>query len=157
MILDRVENLRQYLAIHPAFAQAASFLDRPDLATLPPGRVAIDGETVFALISDANGRGMENSPLEIHRRYIDIQLPLAGADVIGWRGLADCHSATGPYDPAKDIQFFSDLPATWLTLAPGMFAVFFPADAHAPLAGREKVRKIVLKVAVNISHGGVVS
>jgi beta-galactosidase beta subunit len=46
------------------------------------------------------------------------------------------------------VGFFYDRPTTWLTLSAGQFAVFFPEDAHAPLAGQGGVHKAVVKVAV---------
>ena len=51
-------------------------------------------------------------------------------------------------DPAKDVGFFAEEPSTWLTLQPMHFAVFFPADAHAPLGGSGPVKKAILKVLV---------
>jgi beta-galactosidase beta subunit len=43
---------------------------------------------------------------------------------------------------------FGDRPELYFTLPPGCFVVFFPSDAHAPLAGNGKVLKAVVKIAV---------
>jgi biofilm protein TabA len=32
---------------------------------------------------------------------------------------------------------------------PGTFAIFFPEDAHAPMAGEGLIHKVVVKVAVD--------
>ena len=55
---------------------------------------------------------------------------------------------SSPYDAEKDVQFFFDRPATWLAVTRGLFAVFYPEDAHAPLATLGPIHKAVVKVAV---------
>ncbi len=46
-------------------------------------------------------------------------------------------------------MFFADRPETWFAVKPGSFAIFYPQDAHAPLAGTGETRKAVMKVAVD--------
>jgi biofilm protein TabA len=62
--------------------------------------------------------------------------------------LADCQSIDTPYSEERDIAFFSDRPAAWLPLAQGQFMVFFPEDAHAPLAADGPLHKVVVKLLV---------
>jgi YhcH/YjgK/YiaL family protein len=50
------------------------------------------------------------------------------------------------YDAARDIQFFSDAPSSWIATPPGSLCVFFPDDAHAPLVSAGMIRKVVVKV-----------
>ncbi len=146
MILDRLEQANRYRALHPAFDQAFAFLETADLTALSEGRHDLGGPNgVYALVADGDGRGRDGAKLEAHRRAIDIQMVAAGADLMGWRTVAGCTPA-GEYDPDSDIEFFHDPPVAWLTVPRGCFAVFFPQDAHAPLAGRGRVRKIVVKV-----------
>jgi YhcH/YjgK/YiaL family protein len=109
------------------------------------GRIEM-GHGLFALVSRAEGRGRAQAPLEIHRRYADVQLVIEGREVIGWREASDCRSPRGPVDEDSDIGFFNDTPVAWMELAPGQAAVFMPDDAHAPLAGEGPVRKAVIKV-----------
>jgi beta-galactosidase beta subunit len=74
----------------------------------------------------------------------------AGADGTGGTGgaLAGGEGTRSSYDAEKDIVFFDDAPETWFRVPAGSFAVFFPEDAHAPLAGEGEVRKVIVKVAV---------
>ena len=146
MIVDRLDRLALYAPLHERFARALQFMKDTDLAVLAEGRQVIDGDDVFALVASSAGRGRAGRPLEAHRRYIDIQCVLAGEDVIGYAPLEDCRSPREDYDDARDIEFFTDSPQTWLTLPTGTFALFFPTDAHAPLAGEGAVRKAVVKV-----------
>ena len=40
------------------------------------------------------------------------------------------------------------LTTDYLTVKPGMFAIFFPEDAHAPGVTPDGVRKVIVKVRV---------
>jgi biofilm protein TabA len=148
MFIDHLENAERYHALHPGFADGFAFLHRDDLAQLPNGRHDIDGERLFAIVSRVEGRGRELSPLEIHRRYIDIQFTIGGEDCIGWLPTSECQRVSSPYDERKDLGFFFDRPDTWLAVGPGIFGVFYPEDAHAPLASSGPIHKVVVKVAV---------
>ena len=75
-------------------------------------------------------------------------MAIEGDERFGWRPLEDCHEVAEPYNAERDLGFFADRPTVWLPLAAGQFAIFFPADAHAPLAGEGPVHKVVIKVAV---------
>lgn len=148
MILDTLPQARRYFNTHRHFARAFEFLARPGLDALPPGRHAIDGDRLYVSIDHREGRGREAARLEAHRSYIDIQFTVEGSEEIGWRPLALCAAAAGPFDAAKDIVFFTDRPDTWLSVPRGRYAIFFPEDAHAPLAGHGAIRKAIVKVRV---------
>jgi YhcH/YjgK/YiaL family protein len=148
MIKGRLSESRAFRGLHPGLGAAFDFLNRAGLDTLAPGRHEIDGDRCFALVSEAPGRGRAAAPLEAHRRYIDVQMVISGEDEMGWRPLGRCREPEGEYDGAKDILFFRDAPALYERIPSGSFAVFFPEDAHAPLAGQGPVRKAVVKVAV---------
>ena len=45
-------------------------------------------------------------------------------------------------------MFFGDVPSTWIELPIGKFLIFYPNDAHAPLAATGDNVKAVIKVAV---------
>lgn len=148
MILDTLARSWRYTALHPAFRRAFDVLASRDLTTLEPGRHEIDGDYIYVSIDHKDGRGREGARLEAHRRYLDIQFTIDGSEEIGWMPLDECRHATGAFDPSNDIQFFSDPPRTWVAVPPGHFAIFFPEDAHAPLAGRGLLKKAIMKIAV---------
>ena len=148
MLIDNLQNADRYSRLHPGFVGAFAFLRRVDLDQLPSGRHEIDGERLYAIVSRDQGRGREKSLLETHRCYIDIQFVVSGEECIGWLPLSDCRRVSSPYDADNDLAFFFDRPATWLAVSPGNFAVFYPEDAHAPLAVQGPIHKVVVKVAV---------
>ena len=146
MIVDTLSQAERYSALHPAFARAFDFLKTGSPGSLAPGRHDIDGDRLFVLIDQQEGKGQRAARLEAHRKYIDIQLTLEGLEEIGWSPLAACRPPAGGFDDAKDIGFFDDRPSLWLSVPPGLFAIFFPEDAHAPLGGRGLLKKAVVKV-----------
>ena len=147
MIMDSSTRGAAYAALHPGFAKAFAFLRDTDLAGLPDGRIELDGERLYALVMTLDGRGRDGAKFEAHRRYIDIQMVVSGEEVMGWSPLAACRQPL-PFDASKDVGFFGDAPESWVLVPPGSFALFFPEDVHAPLAGTGRVKKVVLKVAV---------
>lgn len=146
MILDELGHLDTLNHLGDNFRAAAEFLEASNLATLEVGRHDINGDSIYALVMRGEGRNTDEAKLEIHRRYIDIQILLDGAESIGWRPTSDCTIPEDEYDPDKDIQFFDDPPQNMLRLNPGQFAVFFPEDAHMPMIGQGELHKIVVKI-----------
>lgn len=148
MIFDELKNAAQYFSLHPGFKAAFDFLSRANFSTLEDGKHIIDGERVYASVATNGARAKSEARLEAHRRYIDIQHIFSGTEEIGYLGLSDCKMPSGEYDAERDIIFFKEAPGIWLPLCPRNFAVFMPADAHAPGVTDKSVRKVVLKVAV---------
>ena len=148
MILSNLSQSDRYATLHPLFPRAFEFMRNTDLLALAPGRYPIMGEQLFAIVESVPGRAREAAKLECHRKYIDIQLVLEGADEMGWKALADCRDPVSDYSAEKDIQFFHDAPATWIATPPGAFCIFFPDDAHAPLVSDGNIRKVIFKIAV---------
>lgn len=148
MILDTLQNVPRHASLHPGFAEAFAFLQRADLVALPAGRVEVIGKRVFAIVGKDEGKGRERARLEAHRKYIDIQFVVSGDEWIGWRDLKTCRESGLGYSAEKEIEFYTATPTKWFRVPPGSFAIFFPEDAHAPLAGEGPVHKVVMKVAV---------
>jgi biofilm protein TabA len=148
MIITSIEQLQRYKHLHLGLEKAGEFLRRKDLSTLAEGRCEIDGDKLFALVSNNEGKGQEKARLEAHRKYIDVQFCLTGKDLIGVRPLAECKTVAVAYDETKDIVFFKEPSHEWISIEGDQCAVFFPEDAHAPLAGDGPCKKVVLKIKV---------
>jgi biofilm protein TabA len=148
VILDTLANARRYAGLHARFARAFEFLQTTNLRALAPGRHDLDGDRMYVSLDHKEGRGEAGARLEVHRRYIDIQYTIDGDELIGWMPLARCTTPDGAFDEAKDVGFFADAPPTWVSVPPGSFTIFYPHDAHAPLAGRGLLKKAIVKVAV---------
>ena len=157
MVIDTLRNCNRYASLHPDFAKAFEFIAHADWAALGADAIAperhsvrhaIDSDRMYVSIDHTDGRGPSGERLEAHRRHIDIQFTIEGREEIGWRPLAGCAQPAGAFDGERDVGFFGDTPDTWLSLPAGTFAIFFPDDAHAPLAGRGAVKKAIVKIAI---------
>lgn len=146
MIIDLLSNSQRYFTLHREFENAFTFIQR--YTHFEPDRLHLPGSDMIAIIELAQGKSRSGARLEVHRKYIDIQYVFEGHEEIGWKPLKNCLSCSQPYHEEKDIQFFSDSPLVWTSLEKGFFAIFFPEDAHAPLASNSEVKKIIIKVPV---------
>ncbi|MBN2279854.1 MAG: YhcH/YjgK/YiaL family protein [Candidatus Marinimicrobia bacterium] len=106
------------------------------------------GNSIFASISKEAGRKKEAAFLDIHRKYIDIQMIISGKDEMGWSPIQYCTRPKTDYISESDIQFFTDGPLMVLPVTEKMFTIFFPEDAHKPSISSEMLHKIVIKVAL---------
>ena len=84
MIIDYLENLRSYSGISSNMDKAIEFILNTDLEKLQVGRNEVCGDDIFANVMEAQPRTKEEAPIEIHRKYIDIQIPLTGDEVMGY-------------------------------------------------------------------------
>jgi YhcH/YjgK/YiaL family protein len=149
MILDKLENSDFYSSISNNLKTGFDFLKSTNLLSLETGRHEIDGNEVFALVSEYDSKKPEDCRLEAHQIYTDIQYLVSGKELIGFETLRN-QEATSEYVPEKDIVFYKGegIP---LLIEAGMFAVFFPQDVHRPcikVDQPEKVKKVVIKVKI---------
>ena len=148
MIIDSIQNAARYYKLLPDLKEAFEFLSTTDHRSLKKGRNEVAGDRVFALLVEDNAKKKADCMLEIHKKYVDIQYIVSGIDEMGWKPTFACSQPAGPYDPARDLQFFKDTADLWVPVTAGMFAVFFPEDAHQPMVGAGMIRKVVMKVIV---------
>ena len=83
---------------------------------------------------------------ECHNNYIDIQYVFGGVETVGYKSRLTCVEPRGAYDAKKDVLFYEDAPDFFFKLYPGQFGIYFPDDAHAPMIGEGKIRKVVMKI-----------
>lgn len=150
MVVDTLDNLDQYLPLHPRFATAFEFLRRPELDRLPEGWHEIDGREVHVVVAKDPGLGHAEAPREGHRRGIDIHVCLRGTDELGYKPIADCRQVVEPYSEREEVELYGDEPDFWFPLPPGRFAILWPEDMHASrgAAAGTPLHKLILKVAL---------
>lgn len=148
MIIEPLSFLPALATINPLFVKAFDFLTLVEQEGFPEGVFPLEDDSLKAIVESGKGKGKKGARLEAHKKYIDIHYVISGEDVIGWKILELCRDIDEEYCEKSDKVFFKDSPESWFTLRPGQFAVFFPHDAHAPMAHKENIRKIVLKVKI---------
>ncbi len=152
MIFDKLENLSSYYSIDSSLEEAGKFLqdfvDNPK----PTGRYDIEGDRVFAIVSQYKTKPAEGKLCEAHRKYIDLQFMLKGREYIGWAPVDELYMETEEFSKGGDIAYYSGNCKTWLPLKEGYFVLLFPQDAHLPCIkssiSQQYNIKIVVKIAV---------
>lgn len=146
MVVDTLENLQQYASLNPLFAQAIEFILTNDLHAMELGKIELSGSDLVVNIAQTAPKSKEQAKLETHRAFIDIQIPLSGTEIMGYTAGKDCLPSDAPYQAEKDITFFEGLADSYIPVKPGMFAIFFPQDGHAPGITPDGVKKVIVKV-----------
>lgn len=147
MILASIETSNLYVGLHPLFTKAFAEIKRIASESWVEETFIIIEDDLFIITSDNTPKGAD-AKLEFHRKYIDIQFVLDGEDSIGWKNLTDCSKLLKEYEEEKDYGLFEDTATTVAVVPKNHFAIFFPEDAHAPLAGNHNCKKIIAKVRV---------
>ena len=135
MVVDTLENLEKYASLNPLFAQAIEFLKSHDLHAMEVGKTELNGKDLVINIAQTTPKTKEQAKLETHNEFIDIQVPLSGTEIMGYTPGKDCVPADAPYRAE-----------TYIAVKPGMFAIFFPQDGHAPGISPDGVKKVIVKV-----------
>ena len=146
MIIDKLENLGMYASVNPLFAQAIEFLKSTDLNAHELGKVVLKEGELFVNFAAARPKTKDDAKIETHNNFIDIQIPLTGTELMGYMPRTDL--AEAEYNAEKDVTFYPDHATDYLTVKPGMFAIFFPEDAHAPGVTEVELKKVIVKVRV---------
>lgn len=148
MIVDSIKNAELYYSLSPRIKQAFDWLAKTDVSALEAGRHDIDGDNLFVNVMEVELKPREAAALEVHDRYIDIQIMVGETEEYGWSERCDCHSPREEFNRERDVQFFTDVPQMFFSLNERQFAIFFPEDAHAPMLGEGAVRKLIFKLLI---------
>lgn len=146
MVVDTLDNLEKYISLNPLFAQAVDFIKSHDLQVMEIGKTELKGSDLIVNIAQTSPKTKEQAKLETHNVFIDIQIPLSGTEVMGYTAAKDCVPTNAPYNAEKDITFFEGPADSYIPVKPGMFAIFFPQDGHAPGISPDGVKKVIVKV-----------
>jgi YhcH/YjgK/YiaL family protein len=145
--VNDVEFARQYHINKEYWDKAFAFLRDQDLKTIEKGRYPIDGENVFAIVTEDPSKNFDKTNWESHRKYIDLQSVIEGEEKIGVYPVSKA-KVTKEYDETKDVANYS-ADGKLYSAKPGTFFLFFPSDAHRPNitpGGNLVVKKIVIKI-----------
>lgn len=149
MIIDRLSNHTLY-PLGSAWNKAFAFLESltPDT---PEGKYAIEGENIFAIVMCYTTTTPENSLLESHRKYVDIQTVIDGAERFECAHI-DKLTTKNTYDADKDIILYDHAtPRPFAAdITPGTFIMLYPHDAHMAALmindTPQSIKKVVVKI-----------
>ena len=146
MILAKTTDSARYESLHPLFKNLFDYVKGHDLSKVPAGRIEIQGSDLFINVSDATLKNRDEQILEVHRQYIDVHFPLSDVETIGWRPIETLGESMAPFDEANDFATYAEPASAYFEVRPGEFCLVYPEDAHAPIIGSGKLRKLIAKV-----------
>ncbi len=148
MILSTLKNSERIESLHPKFKRLFDYIKDNDLLNRETGRIELDGDDLF--INNVNPQliAPEEQVLEVHRDYIDIHIPLDKTEIIGWKPTGECIKEKSAFDVINDCALYGDAPSNLVKVEPGEFLIVYPEDAHAPIIGEGKIRKLIAKVKI---------
>lgn len=153
MIHGTLDTWQRYVK-GPLWEKAFRFIESLN-ADSPVGKTVLQGDDLFGMVASYDTRPCEESALETHERYIDIQAAIVEAEGIDWFPRAMLEITT-PYDKEKDAVFYHRPPVPapgHLAMMPGHFVIFYPDDAHMCQLivgdGKRTVKKVVVKVRID--------
>ena len=146
MILDTLDKLEKYGFISPLMDKVADFFKNTDLASLEPGRIVLQGDDLFVNINRQDAQTRDEVPIEAHKEYIDIQVPISSDEEMGFLSAPFMPAPSEPYSAERDVAFYPGLCDTYLNVKKGMFVVFFPGEGHAPAITKDGILKLIVKI-----------
>ncbi len=153
MIFSSIYNGDDIRHYPEAIQKAIEYLKSNDFNSMETGVYEIQGKEIYAQVFDAETAPAEEKRPEVHEKYVDVQFLASGREKIGFS------VDTGKYEvderiDERDLIFYKSVENEgFIEVVPGCYSVFFPTDVHRPAvaAGEpEKIRKVVVKVAVSI-------
>lgn len=148
MIIDTLNNTSKYQSLDAGIRKAFNYLHETDLMSVAPGKYEIDGDDIFAIMQEYQTVSAEKEQLEAHKKYIDVQYIITGAEQVGHAFLHQ-QAPSKTYDEKDDYWLFADDPLFFSQFNAGTFMIFFPEDLHMPCIMKDvpaTVKKVVIKV-----------
>lgn len=129
---DKQEFAKQYQANKTYWDKAFAFLRDHNPDSLKTGKYVIDGENVFADVTDNPSAELKDAKWHSHRQYCDIMYVIKGKEKIGIAPIAGA-PVTIPFNDKGDSQFYNqDMKGMYYLSNPDSFFILFPTDVHRP-------------------------
>lgn len=124
MVIDQLARIEEYVSVIPHLKEALTCLEKNRDAV--PGRYEFPGG--FILIQEGTTSPIESGDFEAHRKFLDVQILLEGAETIAWADIDDLVVSV-PYSEQADRSNHSGSGCP-IPIRPGMFYICTPHDAH---------------------------
>lgn len=150
--VNKKEFAVSYFKNKERWLKAFEFLKNSDLTKLELKRYDIDGDRLYATVSEYMSKNEDAARFEAHRKYIDIQYVISGKEIMNIAPFTTVKDVLTPYDATKDIEFVTVPKVVNYKASPANFFIFFPSDAHRPGMKdgvNSPVRKIVIKLKID--------
>jgi len=114
--------------------------------------VELQQREVFAIFQAYQPRQRKDGFFEAHKEHTDVQFLLQGEEYIEVCPLHELNKSPA-YDENNNVFFpLAPEPGSRFTIRPGVLAVLFPADAHAPTLQAGNSTGLNLKVVIKVHN-----
>lgn len=148
MIIDKLDNILEYESLLQGIKNGMQAIKA--LKSYDVGRYEFDGG--FYMIQKGMTRPISEGTFEAHRKYIDVQIVIEGAEEVAWNSLDDLSECV-PYNAEKDNARYQGSHDHVMKITAGMFYAAFPKDGHQPVCHTIEpmiFTKIVMKLPVKV-------
>lgn len=148
MITLKICDYTRIVNLDPQYQVFFDFVNSHNFDEEPLGKITIQGDDIFVMNIAPECKSQEEQVLEVHRKYIDIHILLNGNERIGWLPLSEAKEEIQAYAEDGDCALYKDKPSAYVDLLPGHCLIAYPEDAHAPVIGKGKIRKLIGKIRI---------
>ena len=149
MIIDKLENAKNYLPDTAETRAVLEFLEKNDLKEIATGKYELCGDAYVNVFE------YETKPLgavnpEAHIKFVDLQVIITGSEDALYAVLSD-QPVLKPYDAAADYALYSEENCSRHTVKAGEFTLLFPEHLHQFGIATEQpmsIKKAVFKIPV---------
>lgn len=149
MVYDSIVNIEFYKGLSKDIYLGLEFIKNvsPDIDN---GVYQINPR-VKAIVSEYKTKNVNENGYEGHKKFIDIQYLLRGAEKICCLPIERLHITT-PYSEEIDAAFYSACTKpVEVVISNEFFAIYYPQDGHMPQLSVDEptdVKKVVVKVEI---------
>ena len=133
-----------------AVERALEFLKAHDFSTFAGGRYPIEGDLMYANVDIVNTRVYEETKIEGHKDYMDVQFLVSGEEQMEILIRQTFPDVVEAYDD-KDCYFYDPIQGgtVKIDVRPGDYCIFYPGELHRTLIAPnevQEIRKVVVKI-----------
>lgn len=140
MILDRIDQCDKYESLIPGLCKVLKTIT--ELPGYEEGRYELDKG--FYMIQKGTTTHYKDGFFETHKKYLDIQILLAGREVLEWE-TCEKLPCIQQYNEGKDLCLYKG-EGVRMNIRPGMFYILFPEDAHKACCHEDRSTEYVKAV-----------
>lgn len=152
MMMGEVRSLAA-AGLHAVLREALALAVAEKPQDMEPGSYPLQGDDIFMNIMQFMTQSPASKKAELHERYIDIQLLLAGEERIVF-GMSGAARQCEEWHAEDDYQLCCEIADEQaVTLKAGRFAVFMPGEPHKPgcvVEAPAEIKKVVIKVRASL-------
>lgn len=150
MIYDNIKNAHLYFSLDEKIQKALTYLQTTDFNNVEAGTYDVENKDIYAIVSEYQTKPMTSGKWESHKKYIDIQFLINGAERIGYSESKKVITLQD-YNPDDDYSIHKG-EGQFVNIEENHFIILFPSDIHMPGIAvniPKPVKKVVVKVKTN--------